>query len=47
MRFNLDHAVSEILFMCSVQEHVLDMVSPKCLWLVVSIRTTLLISREG
>ena len=36
MRFKLEHAVSAILFMCSVQEHVLDMVSrvlsPKCLW---------------
>ena len=27
MRFNLDHAVSAILFMCNVQEYVLDMVS--------------------
>ena len=27
IRFNLDHAVSAILFMCSIQEHVLDMVS--------------------
>ena len=31
MRFNLDHAVSAVLLMCSFQEHVLDMVSPKCL----------------
>ena len=30
MKFNLDHAVSAILFMCFVQEHVLEMVSPKC-----------------
>ena len=47
MRFNLDHAVFAILFMCSVQEHVLDMVSHKCLCLVVSLRTTLFISRGG
>ena len=47
IRFNLDQAVSAILFMCPIQEHVLDMVSPKCLWLVVSLRTTLFISREG
>ena len=47
VRFNLDHAVSAIWFMCSVQEHVLDIVSHKCLWLVVSIRTMLFISREG
>ena len=47
MRFNLDHAVSAISCMCSVQEHALDMVSLKCLWLVVSLRTTLFISREG
>ena len=47
MRINLDPAVSAILFMCSIQEHVLDMVSPKCLWLVVSFRTMLFISREG
>ena len=45
--FNLDQAVSAILFMCSIQEHVLDMVSPKCLWLLVSLRTTLFISKEG
>ena len=44
MRFNLDHAVFAILFMCSVQEHVLGMVSPKCLCPVVSLRTTLFIS---
>ena len=37
IRFNLDQAVSAILFMCSIQEHVLDMVSPKCLWLVIVI----------
>ena len=47
IKFNLDQAVSAILFMCSIQEHVLDMVSPKCLWLVVSLRTTLFISKEG
>ena len=47
IRFNIDQAVSAILFMCSIQEHVLDMVSPKCLWLVVSLRTTLFISKEG
>ena len=46
IRFNLDQAVSAILFMCSIQEHVLDMVSPKFLWLVVSFRTTLFISKE-
>ena len=27
IRFNLDQAVSAILFMCSIQEHVLDMVA--------------------
>ena len=47
IRFNLGQAVSAILFMCAIQEHVLDMVSPTCLWLVVSLRTTLFISREG
>ena len=47
MRYNLDHAVSAILFMCSVQKHVLDMISLKFLWLVVSLRTTLFISNEG
>ena len=47
MRCNLDHAVSALLFICSVQEYVLDMVSPKCLLLVVSFRTKLFISREG
>ena len=41
MRLNLDLAVSAILFMCSVQERVFDMVSPTCLWLAVSLRTTL------
>ena len=46
MKFNLDHAVSAILFMCFVQEHVLDKVSPECFWLVVSLRTTLFVSRE-
>ena len=43
IRFNLDQAVSAI---CSIQEHVFDMVSPRCLWLVVSLRTTLFVSRE-
>ena len=47
MRFNLDRVVSAILFMRSVQKHVLDMVSPKCLWRVVLLRTTLFISRKG
>ena len=36
IRFNLDHAVSAIVFKCSVQEYVFDIVIPKCLWLVVS-----------
>ena len=40
VRFNLDHGVSAILFVCSVQEHVLDTVGPKRLWLVVSSTVT-------
>ena len=47
IRFNLDQAVSAILFMCSFQDHALDIESHNCLWLVVSQRTTLFISKEG